>query len=225
MIDSVTMIDATHASVSNIPADTPKVAGYTTGTADIAWTPEDWARFPDAGHVRIDQGLGTFEPLSCDVFDIEAKAITPDQAVQGIRIRIAAGLTWTTIYAGRSSLLEFRYALADTSGPDGWYYGHVDAWLGDWNLPRAEAAALIGQELHGITLRAVQWASPSSNPAALVPGSLLTLREANVDLSVADPAWHTAAAPGNPWQSSALGLARESQRSLAGLEQLLLAHQ
>jgi len=46
------MIDAISANVGNVPASTPKVGGYVTGTPDIKWTSRDWARFPEAGTVR-----------------------------------------------------------------------------------------------------------------------------------------------------------------------------
>ena len=62
-------------------------------------------------------------------------------------------------------------------------------------------------------VKAVQWASPSSNPGTLVPGTGLTLTQANCDLSVADKSWpsvpppplHTSApAPPGLWKSARL---------------------
>ena len=43
-----------------------------------------------------------------------------------------------------------------------------------------------------MTCRAVHWASPTSNPGTIVPGGTLTLAQAQVDLSVAEDAWHPA---------------------------------
>ena len=185
---TTTMIDAIHDSVHNIPVSSPKVAGYVSGTADIIWTAADWARFPRAGKVRIEQGYPHFKATGCDVFDVETAAVTPAQAAQGVRLRIAAGITWTTVYGSDSSLAAVLAALK-ALGPT-WYYGHVDCWLANWALSQAEAAAIIGTIVHGMTCRAVQWASPQSNPNTRVPGSRLTLAQANVDLSVTQPSWH-----------------------------------
>ena len=113
-----------------------------------------------------------------------------------------------------------QQALEGLKPPPSWYYGHVDCWLSNWNLNEAEAAALIGTEIHGMTCRAVQWANPTYNAATLVPGSLLTLADAQVDLSVMDASWLAApkppAAPG--WQAQALTMASD-------LTALLKAHQ
>lgn len=194
------LIDATHDNVGHIPGGTPKVAGYTTGTKDIAWTAADWAMFPRAGHVRLEQGWawGYAQAIGCDGFDVEAQAVTPAEVVQGVKWRIAAGLTWTTIYASDGLLAAVTRALQG-AGPQGWYWGHVDCWLADWNLSEAEASAKLGQLIHGLTCRAVQWASPTSNPGTIVPGTTnVTLQQAQVDLSVSQPGWHAFTPPPPP---------------------------
>jgi len=185
------MIDATHASVKNIPTTAPKVGGYMTGTVDILWTPDDWKRFPDSGHVRIEQGFGTFQPLDCDVYDVENRGVTAAQAAQGVKTRIEHGAPVVTIYGSDGALAAVRAALdAIAFGKPDWWHGHADAWLADWNLNAKEASAKLGTTLHGFVCRAVQWASPTSNPATKVPGSALTLKQANVDLSVTQDGWH-----------------------------------
>ena len=75
---STLMIDAIHANVGNIPAQTLKVGGYVTGTPDIKWTAQDWDRFPAAGTVRIDQSpqLAAYATNAGSVADIEALAGT-----------------------------------------------------------------------------------------------------------------------------------------------------
>lgn len=201
---TITMIDAMHAYAGNIPVNTAKVAGYTTGTTDVQWTSADWGRFPRSGHVRIEQGYGTFNPFGCDAFDVELNqgvwSITPGQAAEGVRTRIAGRVAWTTVYADDSALAQVVAAL-DAVGPAGWYDGRVDCWLADWNLSEAQAAALIGTKIHGLICRAVQWASPTSNPRTPLPGSSLTLAQANCDLSVTQDSWHAyAAAPPPPPQ-------------------------
>jgi hypothetical protein len=195
------MIDAIRVNVGNIPRSTPKVAGYVTGTADIRWTATQWGLFPHAGHVRIDQSpaLAEFSAGQADVADVESLAGTISSFVEAVRVRIAAGARerWSTIY-GTDATLAAAAAELRAGGPHGWYYGHVDCWLANWNLNEAEAAALIGRQIHGLTCRAVQWASPTSNPGTIVPGGTLALAQAQVDLSVAADTWHPAPSPPPP---------------------------
>jgi hypothetical protein len=187
------MIDAIRVNAHNIPAGTPKVAGYVTGTGVVPWTATQWDLFPRAGKVRIDQspGLAVFAAGHADVADVESLAGTVGSFVKAVRARIDAGVRWSTIYGTESTLAAATTALP-AAGPHGWYYGHVDCWLANWDLNEAEAAALIGQLVHGLTCRAVQWASPTSNPGTIVPGGRLNLTQAQVDLSVAEDTWHPA---------------------------------
>jgi hypothetical protein len=204
------MVDATHDSVGHVPPAVPKVALYVSGTPSVQATPGDWARFPSSGHVRIEQGYGPIDYLHCDVLDIEARAITPAEAAQGVHTRITQGIHWTTMYGSDGALLQVEDAL-NAAGPHGWWAGHVDCWLADWNLSEADATSLLGTHIHGMTCRAVQWASPTSNPLTLVPWSGLTLAQANVDLSVTEDAWHQhqAPAPPPPPHPDALATARQ----------------
>jgi hypothetical protein len=180
----IVMIDATHADVTNIPQGTRKVAGYVTGTADIRWTPADWHRFPHAGHVRIDQ---QGDPsLHAAIVDCEALAATPRVAAECIRARLAAGHSRGGVYASQDTVPAVAAALKTASVSA----AQVDLWLANWNLSKAGATALLGRKMFGLTIQAVQWASPTSNPNTRVPGSTLTLREANVDLSVTVNGWH-----------------------------------
>lgn len=185
------MVDATHSNAGNINPSVAKVAGYVTGTPDIEWTDADWARFPNSGHVRIDQGHGNLLIDGVDAYDVEFGALSPSMMPDIVKQRIGAGHQWTTIYAGHAKLQACRLAL-EQAGQHGWYYGHVDAWLADWNLTQAQAQALLGHELYGLTVRAVQWASPTSNPDTPVPWSSTTLKAAQVDLSVTQDDWHAA---------------------------------
>jgi len=234
-IATAPMIDATHANLArptaSLAAVLGNVAGYDSGTGDSECTPADWARFPRAGHVVLEQGY-TWTPaqiLAASGFDVEDKAVTPLMAAAGVRTRIAAGITWTTIYGSDSKLAATEAAL-QALGPS-WYYGHVDCWLADWNLTEAQAAALLGTLIHGMTCRAVQWASPSSNAATVIPGTTITLAQAQVDLSATEAAWH-AYVPVPTWQAqaqamavTARGLAADLAADTAGLLQLLAAHQ
>jgi hypothetical protein len=202
MTATTPMIDATHANLARIPANVAaavaKVAGYDSGTSDIQWTPADFSRFPHAGHVRLEQGYTWTLPqiLNCEGFDVERGAVTPQVAAAGVQARINAGIQWTTIYGSDGSLAAVQAALK-AFGPS-WYYGHVDCWLADWNLDEAQAAAKLGTEIHGMTCRAVQWASPATNPGTVIPGTTLTLAQAQADLSVTEAAWHAYVAPAAP---------------------------
>ncbi len=193
------MIDAIRVNAHNIPRGTPKVAGYVTGTGAVPWTATQWDYFPHAGHVRIDQSpaLAAFSAGKADVADVESFAGTIGSFVSAVRARIAAGATerWSTIY-GTDATIAAAATQLQSAGPHGWYYGHVDCWLADWNLDEAQAVAVIARQIHGLTCRAVQWASPTSNPGTVVPGGTLTLAQAQVDLSVAEDTWHSA--PSSP---------------------------
>src|SRR5215472_48372 len=102
------MIDAIRVNAHNIPRATPKVAGYVTGTGAVPWTATQWASFPHAGHVRIDQtpGLAVFSAGHADVADVESLAGTVGSFVNAVRARIAAGaaLRWSTIYGTDATL-------------------------------------------------------------------------------------------------------------------------
>ena len=180
------MIDAIHANVGNIPVSTPKVGGYVTGTPDIKWTSQDWARFPHAGTVRIDQSpsLSAYAANEGSVADIEALAGTVGSFVTASEARMRLRrLLWC--YATQSTVQEIAVALKEAGIP----LDKCGAWLADWNMSEAEANAALGTSMSGIRIVAVQWASPTSNPGTLVPGSHLTLSEAQVDLSATIPGW------------------------------------
>ena len=186
---TTTMIDTVGANVSSIPVTAEKVAGYVTGSGVVPWTAADWARFPHSGHVRIDQSPAGHAPLASDVLDVENLAATPATVPTWVKTRMAAGKPFSDVYASRSTVPRIVAAL-NAAGKPGWYGGHVRLWLADWNLSHNDAAALVGTRLDGLLVVAVQWASPSSNPNTPLPGSHLTLRQANCDLSVTADYWH-----------------------------------
>ena len=161
MTSYVTMYDATHANVAHIPADAQKVAGYITGTPDVQWTAEDWARFPHAGHVQIDQGYGNATSQNdvhvLKVIDSEPGAFSAAAAAQVVLARVRAGIKYTTIYCDRNDAPKMVPALraADPAHPR-WYIGHVHLWLAAPGLTDQEARAIVGTEYHGLLCRAVQ---------------------------------------------------------------------
>lgn len=191
------MPDFTHSAVDNVPdyAAYTHVAGYTSGTNDIVWTTQDWDKYPNLVHIRIEQGYGTNIPnmADYDVLDIEQGAWTPVTAAAEVKRRVEGGYMWTTLY-GSEGTLESTATLIKAMGDAVWI-GHVDCVLANWNLDQAQAAALVGKQVAGMTCRAVQWASPASNPKTLLPGTSLTLSQANVDLNVVDVNWKPVVVP------------------------------
>lgn len=194
------MPDFTHSAVGNVPPNGPysHVGGYTSGTPDIVWTPTDWGRYPKQIHIRYQQGYGGFEPnmSDYDVLDIEKGAWSPETAAVEVKRRVDAGYQWTTLYAGDEDLATTA-GLIKAYGNEIWD-GHVDCILADWDLDEAQAAAIVGTEVHGMTCRGVQWASPTSNPNTNLPGTSMTLQEANVDLTVVQAGWNPTTVPVNP---------------------------
>lgn len=182
------MVDTIHADVNVVPTVVADIGGYVSGTSDIDWTQGDWARFPHSKHVRIYQGFGSTPPIDgWDVLDVESGAITPQQAADLVQQRVEAGIQWSTIYGGDTAIAETA-ALIRAKGHAIWN-GHVDAWLANWNLNQASAVQLLGTMIHGMTCIGVQWASPGSNPNTNLPGTQLTLSQANCDLSVVIASW------------------------------------
>lgn len=206
---TVPMADTIGADAKNIPGTFPKIAGYDTGSGSIPWTAADWAMFPKSGHVHIDQSpslLGYGSGHSA-VADIEAGAGTIANLVLQTKARYASKLTGNVYcslgdpinHPASSTLVQIILAFLNA----GLSVGQTDFWLADWNLNETQAAALIGSYSipiagHGnvtINVVAVQWASPSSNPNTILPGTNLTLKQANVDLSETAPGWFPYIAP------------------------------
>lgn len=197
MLPVVRMVDTIHADVKNIPAVIPDDAGYISGTSDVDWTAGDFAKFSGHTIVRIWQGFGPVPADDAyDAIDVEARAVTPQMAADAVERRVNRGIQWTWIYGTDSTLAETN-ALIRAKGDHIWI-GHVYSWLADWNLNEAEATALIGSMIHGATCISVQWASPSSNPNTVLPGTDMTLAQSNCDLSVTDARWGAKPAPPPP---------------------------
>lgn len=73
------MYDAIHANINAIPSSAAMVAGYDTGSKAIQWTTADFARFPHATQVHIDQAFGAVpltSPHKQTVQDVESGAYT-----------------------------------------------------------------------------------------------------------------------------------------------------
>lgn len=222
----VPMYDAMHADAGHIPATAVKVAGYMTGSAAIRWTDADWARFPRAGKVQVDQSAAGLEYAAsrADVYDIETDAGTVARFATLARDREDAGKLPNGVYSSRSNLAPLAKELDRvTPGPAGWWHG-MNLWLADPSLSIAEASALVGTVLENFHVRAVQWAWPSTNPTTSVPGG--TLKSLNIDLSVADAAWFPAPPAPVPetWQHEILTLSSKIDGMLNQIVALVKAN-
>ena len=185
MIESVWAVDAMEGvlDLGLFPPAPPVIFAYKTGTTsnpDIAWTEQDIARFPDSQVYRIHQGFGprdslrTPDGVAWDEIDMEALAWTVEETAGAIHNRNAVG--WSTrVYASDTpwaQLVDRCRALSIGM--------HSVFWReANWSLSLAEMRArLVGNQYAG------QWASPTSNPGTLVPGTTRTLAQANIDLNV-----------------------------------------
>lgn len=209
---TIPMADTIGADAKNIPATFPKVAGYDTGSGSIPWTLADWGLFPKSGHVHIDQspGLASYGIGHSAVADIESGAGTIANLMVQTKLRYAAGARGNVYcslgdpfnHPASSVLVQVLLGMVN-AGLD---VSKTDFWLADWNLNETQASALIGHYTvplagHGnvsVNVVAVQWASPSSNPNTILPGTNQTLSQANVDLSETAPGWFPYVAPPIP---------------------------
>lgn len=185
MTESVWGVDAMEGvlDLSLFPLAPPVVWAYKTGTTrnpDIAWTEVDIARFPDSQIYRVHQGFGGRDPFRTsdgvpwDEVDMEAGAWTVPEVANAIGVRNHDA--WSTrVYASDDPWQQ----LAAMCRQLGIGMGSVFRREANWSLSRSEMRArLTGDQYAG------QWASPSSKPDTLVPGTVRTLRQANIDLNV-----------------------------------------
>jgi hypothetical protein len=131
--------DATHDKVINLPKNAT-YAGYTTGSAGVRWTKEDWERFPDA--IRIDQDANASDGTA-DFLDIEGGAATAAESAGWVRRarasfhgKVRHGQREPGIYASESRITDVvNHLIAGgiTSG--------VNLWVADWNFSQSQAAS------------------------------------------------------------------------------------
>lgn len=105
------------ATPGSIPGSAAVVAGYVDG--DYAWPAEAWDRWPDALKVLITVAGA---PRG-NVADVEAGAMTPEQARKWMEAKRDAGMRESTVYCSRADIGAVRAACA---GQD------YSIWVADW---------------------------------------------------------------------------------------------
>lgn len=166
--------DATSSNEDHLPDGLPVLWWYGTGTPDIAWTPAQVAdpRYAHASKYEINQGFANRDPFTGDEFDVEAGAWDVFSAAAAIQAR--ALRQWSTrVYCSHRDRASLMAILGPGLGRSVFYR------IADWSVSATEAASMLGGNIY-----AWQWASPSSNPGTLLPGTGLTLAEAQCDLNV-----------------------------------------
>jgi opacity protein-like surface antigen len=180
----VDMGDTIGADSHNLPTTLAKIGGYVTGSGGVLWSEAMFNRFTKSGHVRINQDP-TSDPMLGGVLDVEPRAWTNTGAAAALRKRKDVGR-----YDNAYTSLANVSALETACRTQGLLPGQVGLWLANWNLSRDQAVAVLLAGHPYFRLVAVQWASPSSNPGTILPGTSLTLAQANADLSVALDSWY-----------------------------------
>jgi len=153
-ITVVTGWDATHSNLPHAPR-TGQGAGYTTGSAGIAWLPPDWVSHP--GAVRIDQDAGASDGTA-DVLDVENGAATPSECpgwVLKARASFNAGTRKgqrePAIYVNESNIHLVATALADAK------ITGVGLWVANWSLSQAQAEFMVANASGPYPVVAVQY--------------------------------------------------------------------
>lgn len=143
------VFDFTGANYSKVtpvlPANTG-VAGYDTGSGGIAWTPDQYAKYPDAIHIDQAAVNTTINELS-DVLDFERGAATLSDLVPWYRAALTnyaqakrPGQRWPCIYCSydnRSQVVNEFIAAGVTSGPR--------LWLADYSLTIKDMLDILNQ--------------------------------------------------------------------------------
>lgn len=194
------MIDCTGAALPNLldhlRGNYPAVmAGYVTGSAGVDWEAGFWNELSGhAGLFRYDQSpaLAMFGSGAADAADCEPGAARLDHAVEIAAERELKHGWWSWLYFSAGQLADARN-LVHAAG-----LKKVRYVVADWNLDQAAAESFL--HANG-DVNAVQWASPTSNPHTVVPGTSATLQDLNCDLNVIPDGWFSPPRPTVPAKS------------------------
>lgn len=152
----VVAYDAIHVNVGQLPRG--QACGYTTGSSDIRWTPQDWVTHP--GAVRIDQDVAASDGTA-DVLDVERGAATfadcPAWAKRALASRAAMqrkGQRTPAIYTSQSNVSSVVNALLAGGVRNG-----VSLWMADWSIGENQADNYILDGSGPFPVIGVQFAS------------------------------------------------------------------
>lgn len=134
--------DCTSSLEPHLPAAFKQVAGYTTGTPDIRWSPAQLGAHPGVVHICQDAGA---TDVTADVLDVESGAATNAEAgawfIAATQHRAAGtrrGQRLPAIYtslANVTPLVNALIAYGVHTGPR--------LWVAHWGISQATAAADI----------------------------------------------------------------------------------
>jgi hypothetical protein len=182
----VPFVDVTGTNSNNIPAVAAlgMIALYATGSDGIEATSAEIARFKNAGVgvVLIDQSpsLSVFAAGLADIADVEQGAGTTQTAVAAILDRQAHG--WqSTIYLSYSNLDSMVSAFTSEVNQDLVLFG-----VANWSWSQAESEDQLAANANWAYC---QYGTPETNPDTLVPGTNLTLSQAQCDIDIAQASW------------------------------------
>lgn len=161
------MVDCTGAAFDVCRAtNAERMAGYVTGSEGVAWTPAQFALAAANEPGRNQRAVLRIDQSDSDLPLISeakvAKDIEPGASGDPVAVEVAK----QRLAAGDD------YTLYTSSG----------------NMQALEDAVAAAGLPPG-EIVAYQWASPSSNPGTLLPGTALTIKQAGADLSVVKSSW------------------------------------
>jgi hypothetical protein len=133
--------DAVGANVHTIPAGIPQLAGYTTGSAWVPWTAQQWETHPNALHICQDSGATDHV---ADILDVESGAATLEDCAPWSKAALASfhsaarpGQRSPAIYCSASNVTPVVNALIAGEVKSG-----IGLFVADWN-GRANAVEML----------------------------------------------------------------------------------
>lgn len=186
-------MDTIRTSAHNIPRNAPCVIGYDTGSDTVPWSQTEWDMFPNSIKLHITQ-LNGVNDLDSDIIDIEDLAATIPEAVQWCKDRKARGKI-ATCYCSGSNVTPLVNALIAGGINNGVYLGVAHP-----GMSLQDAQAILDSAGGPFPIAYVQYAWPDANLGGdlLVPGSNLTLAQANIDLNLIRNDWLELIRPSKP---------------------------
>jgi hypothetical protein len=177
-VNLITIYDCTGSNLGKFTVP-PGVglAGYDTGSAGIAWTPEQYARHPDALHFDQDPGASDY---TADILDVERGAVPPGspRIPEWYRLTLAnylsgkrPGQRHPAIYQSASNVTATVNALivgGVTSGP-----GLVVA---NWSIGDPAATAEVQDAAGPFPVVGVQWKNTPLFDAGIYSGAWVNAR-------------------------------------------------